>query len=163
MNRFLWAARGDRRRLKLAALCQFTLPGQPVIYYGAEVGLSQVHDVAEPGHGLEEARLPHPWGDTQDRDLLAFYRALIALRSPHRQVLQAGEQVLSYTLASAPDGAAPEFCVALNLSAQPCTLSLAGKWDKLVLSTGPACTLAALPDGAQIHLAPLGGVLLAHE
>ncbi len=32
MNRFLWVARGDVRRLKLAALLQFMLPGPPVLY-----------------------------------------------------------------------------------------------------------------------------------
>ena len=52
MNRFLWITGGDKRRLKLAALCQFALAGQPVIYYGTEVGLSQERDV----------RQDHPWG-----------------------------------------------------------------------------------------------------
>jgi cyclomaltodextrinase / maltogenic alpha-amylase / neopullulanase len=37
MNRFLWVVRGDVRRLKLAALCQFTLPHPPIIYYGTNV------------------------------------------------------------------------------------------------------------------------------
>ena len=42
MNRFLWIVDGDTRRLRLAALCQFTLPGPPIVYYGTEVGLSQL-------------------------------------------------------------------------------------------------------------------------
>ena len=54
MNRFLWMVNGDRRRLKLAALCQFTLPHPPIIYYGTEVGLSQIENVGP----LEESRLP---------------------------------------------------------------------------------------------------------
>ncbi len=41
MNRFLVAAEGDVRRLKVAAMVQFLLPGPPIIYYGTEVGLSQ--------------------------------------------------------------------------------------------------------------------------
>ena len=40
MNRFLWIVRGDIRRLRLAALCQFTLPNPPIVYYGTEVGMS---------------------------------------------------------------------------------------------------------------------------
>ena len=56
MNRFLWSVGGDTRRLKLAALCQFTLPHPPVVYYGTEVGLSQRQAVGR----LEEARLPMP-------------------------------------------------------------------------------------------------------
>ena len=76
MNRFLFAAAGNVDRLKLAALCQFTLPGPPIIYYGTEVGLSQ-----RSGSGpLEEARLPMPWGADQDQDLLSFFRGLISLR-----------------------------------------------------------------------------------
>ncbi len=67
MNRFLWAAGGDQRRLRMAALCQFTLSGPPVIYYGTEVGLSQERDVRQDGRGLpEESRLPMLW-ETQTR------------------------------------------------------------------------------------------------
>ena len=42
INRFLWIVDGGTRRLQLAALCQFTLPGPPIVYYGTEVGLSQL-------------------------------------------------------------------------------------------------------------------------
>lgn len=77
MNRFLYLAGGVTDRLKLAALCQFTLPGPPIVYYGTEVGLSQRRALGP----LEEARLPMPWGEGQDEDLLAFYRGLISLRA----------------------------------------------------------------------------------
>jgi cyclomaltodextrinase / maltogenic alpha-amylase / neopullulanase len=76
MNRFLWSAGGDQRKLRLAALCQFTLPGPPIIYYGTEVGLSQRRGVGR----LEEARLPMPWDEAQDMALLTFYRDLVHLR-----------------------------------------------------------------------------------
>lgn len=82
MNRFSWVVRGDTRRLRLAAMCQFTLPHPPIVYYGTEVGLSQDRDVRSTdgsGHP-EESRLPMPWGDAQDRELLRFYRELVALR-----------------------------------------------------------------------------------
>ena len=64
MNRFLWVVRGDVRRLKLAALCQFTLPNPPIVYYGSEVGLSQQRDVryADGSGHPEESRLPMLWG-----------------------------------------------------------------------------------------------------
>jgi glycosidase len=82
MNRFLWLVGGDTRRLKLAALCQFTLPHPPIIYYGTEVGLAQRRDVryADGSGHPEEARLPMLWGAAQDRELLEFYRQLIRLR-----------------------------------------------------------------------------------
>ncbi|WP_129627948.1 alpha-amylase family glycosyl hydrolase [Candidatus Oscillochloris fontis] len=82
MNRFLWIVGGDRRRLKLAALCQYTLPHPPILYYGTEVGLSQRDDVrhADGSGHPEEARLPMLWGAEQDQDLLTFYRRLGTVR-----------------------------------------------------------------------------------
>lgn len=107
MNRFLWLARGDRRRLKLAALCQFTLAGPPVVYYGTEVGLSQERDIVqEHGHIVEEARAPMRWGDEQDQELHGYYRRLIQLRRDHPVLwrgrrdtvhLDAGAGTLAYT------------------------------------------------------------------
>jgi glycosidase len=76
MNRFLWLAGGDTRRLRTAALVQFLLPGPPVIYYGTEVGLSQRRGL---GH-LEEARLPMPERAEWDVGLRDFYRELIRVR-----------------------------------------------------------------------------------
>src|SRR6185436_3610166 len=81
MNRFLWVSGGDLRKLKLSALCQFTLVGAPVIYYGSATRLSQQADVMQHGRAIhEEARLPMIWGAGQDQTLLAFYKDLIALR-----------------------------------------------------------------------------------
>ena len=86
MNRFLWVVGGDARRLRLAALCQFALPGPPIVYYGTEVGLSQRRDVryADGSGHPEESRLPMPWGEDADPSLLAFYVALGRLRRAHR-------------------------------------------------------------------------------
>jgi glycosidase len=82
MNRFLWIVRGDVRRLRLAALCQFTLPSPPIVYYGTEVGVSQQRDVryADGSGHPEESRLPMLWGGEQDAALLDFYRRLIEVR-----------------------------------------------------------------------------------
>jgi len=80
MNRFLWVAHGDKRRLMQAAAAQFTLGAVPVIYYGTEVGVSQRVDVRQEGRGLEESRGPMLWGASQDADLLRCYQRLIKLR-----------------------------------------------------------------------------------
>jgi glycosidase len=100
MTRFLFLARGDRRRLKLAATLLMTLPGTPVIYYGTEVGLSQRNDGSMEN---AEARLPMLWGRDQDPELLAFFRRLgrlrresAALRRGTRRTLRADEDVLAY-------------------------------------------------------------------
>jgi cyclomaltodextrinase / maltogenic alpha-amylase / neopullulanase len=84
MDRFLFAAGGDRRKLKLAALCQFTLSGQPIVYYGTEVGVPQERFINRPGgRGMAEARQPMLWGDEQDAGLRDFYRWLINFRRRH--------------------------------------------------------------------------------
>jgi glycosidase len=79
INRFLWTARGDVRRLKQAAVCQFTLSAPPIIYYGTEIGLSQRQDTRQIG--LEASRTPMIWDEAQqDRDLFGFYQRLIKFR-----------------------------------------------------------------------------------
>ncbi|MCA9935301.1 MAG: DUF3459 domain-containing protein [Ardenticatenaceae bacterium] len=94
MNRFLWIAKGDKRKLKLAALCQFTLSQPPVVYNGTEIGVSQERGIGDPdSHGMEECRLPMPW-DAVDGDLLAYYRQLIHLRRQHPVIWQGQRQTL---------------------------------------------------------------------
>jgi|GEM_PF-2762275 len=82
MNRFLWSAQSDKRRLKLAALIQFALPHPPIIHYGTEVGLDEDPVVGQPGdsHRMEGSHPPMRWGANQDRDLRSFYRALVFWR-----------------------------------------------------------------------------------
>jgi cyclomaltodextrinase len=91
LNRFLWTAGNDVRRLKLAALCQFTLEGPPVVYYGTEIGMSQVRDVRETSD--REARQPMAW-DAPDEDVLVWYRRLVALRRRMREVWGLGREPL---------------------------------------------------------------------
>lgn len=78
MDRFLFAANGDVDALKRAAAAQMRLPQPPIIYYGTEVGLNQ--NKGKGNFGLEVSRLPMPWGDAQNHDLLAFYKRIIAER-----------------------------------------------------------------------------------
>lgn len=114
MNRFLWIAQ-DKRRLKLAALCQFTLGSPPIVYYGTEVGLSQEADVRTPQGNTfhHRARLPMLWGDTQDGDLRRYYRRLAALRREHPAIRE-GERLVLHLDAQAGTYA---YCVGSRKSA----------------------------------------------
>lgn len=49
--------KNDVRRLQIAAVCQFTLPEPPIVYYGTEVGVPQLRECGR----LEESRLPMRW------------------------------------------------------------------------------------------------------
>ena len=164
MNRFLWISGGDKRRLKLAALCQFALAGQPVIYYGTEVGLSQIRDVRQDNFGImEEARLPMIWDENQDLNLHAFYKQLIRARLSQdslcmgkRRILHAGAD----TLAMVSDQTPPGVTAVLNLSAEPRSVELTGDWDHLLLVTDPECDLKTTPGKATVNLPPFGGAYL---
>ncbi|MGZ3682036.1 MAG: alpha-amylase family glycosyl hydrolase, partial [Ktedonobacterales bacterium] len=80
-HRFIWLAEGNTRRLQLASLCQMTLDGMPIVYYGTEVGLSQYGDAHKEN---AYARAPMFWEEGfQDRHLLEHYRRIIALRHAH--------------------------------------------------------------------------------
>lgn len=133
VNRFLWLVKGDKRKLKLAALCQFTLSGQPIVYYGTEAGLSQSRDIVWPDgrHIMEESRQPMPWGAEQDQELLAYYRWLIHFRRQHPALWRGQRQTLHLddaagTYAYSRDDGQETLVVALNASDQERTIQAAG-------------------------------------
>jgi glycosidase len=160
MNRFLWAAGGDLRSLRLAALCQFTLSGAPVIYYGTEVGLSQERDVRQNGRGLpEEARLPMRWGRDQNLELWHYYRSLIKTREKHpvlRQgkanVIQVDKNVLVYQR-----GYLNRLFVALNLSDDMQQICLNQKIRSVLIKTGES---KIHKDEMSLTLSPMSGAIL---
>jgi glycosidase len=165
IDRILWAAGGDMRLLKLAALCQFTLAGPPIIYYGTEVGLSQVTGVRQPdGRGLlEESRLPMLWGDDQDRSLLAFYTKLVALRNQsaclrrgERTTLLADKQVLAYRRELAGE----RLATVVNLGLETRQVNLDGIWSSIWLATHADCEIDPREDGCQVRLPALSGAVI---
>jgi glycosidase len=166
MNRILWVLQGDKARLRLAALCQFTLIGPPVIYYGTEVGLSQERDVHQAGRGLpEESRLPMLWDDQQDADLLDFYRRLIALRRAEpalrrglRRTLYADADLLAYERAYEGRSLA----VVFNLGSQARLLALPGNWARLHFNVGLEPHIHSETGATILTLAPGSAAILAN-
>ena len=164
MNRFLWVARGDFRKLKLAALCQFTLVGAPVIYYGTEVGLSQHDDVMQHGRAIhEEARLPMIWGEGRDQNLLAFYKDLIALRKNYsalrrgtRTTIFSDEKILVYRRSDQEES----LITVLNVSEQEASLELELTESVLAFATSPECKVQNVEARKRIALPPFSGIVL---
>ena len=77
----------DAARLPLAVVWLFSWPGVPCIYYGDEVGLDGDHDPF--------CRKPFPWDEKkQDRELLALYQRLAALRKATPALRHGGCEVL---------------------------------------------------------------------
>lgn len=88
--RFLRDAGGEKARLRLAAICQMTLEGAPLIYYGTEIGFSQPGeaDYEKGWEVLSYTRLPMVWDERQDHVLLAYYRRLLQLRKKYAALRQ---------------------------------------------------------------------------
>ena len=164
MNRFLWAAEGDVRRLKLAALCQFCLSGPPIIYYGTEAGLSQQRDVRQGGFGRpHESRLPMLWGAAQNTELLDYYRHLIALRQAHPALRRGVREPLyvdarSYVFARRLAG--DEVSVALNLTDEPLEVRLPHALGQVLIATDDTCHVHMAGDVTILSLSPFGGMML---
>ncbi|MCY3572681.1 MAG: alpha-amylase family glycosyl hydrolase [Chloroflexi bacterium] len=78
MDRFSLIVNNDSGAMKRVATAQLSLPNPPIILYGTEVGLRQRQSAR--GRTLDVIREPMPWGERQDRDLLAFYKAAIQAR-----------------------------------------------------------------------------------
>lgn len=70
-----------KRRLKLASLLQYFLPGVPCLYYGDEAGMTGYRDPFN--------RCPYPWGQ-EDQELLDWFRQIGALRRQYAPVLAQG-------------------------------------------------------------------------
>ena len=79
------------RRLRMAAVIQFTMPGSPTIYYGDEAGQQGFEDPFN--------RRTYPWGH-ENQELLAFYRKLCEIRA-EEQTLADGDLQFSDTTAGA--------------------------------------------------------------
>ena len=164
MNRFLWVAQNDVQKLKLAAMCQFTLIGAPVIYYGTEVGLSQPRDVMQNGRAIhEETRMPMLWGDDQNKDLLEFYRALIRIREEQaaltrgtRENIYITEDVLAYRRVYGTDSVV---CV-MNISDHASEMDLELTESTPLLGTHSDCRIQESGDKKRIFLPPHSGMIL---
>jgi glycosidase len=108
--------------MKLAALVQFTFIGTPCLYYGDEIGLTGGHD---PG-----CRKCMEWDPArQDRDLLAFYRWLIALRRSAEALrtgdfrvlrAEAGERVFAYMRSAGQE----RYAIVVNNQDQPASVRI---------------------------------------
>lgn len=164
MNRFIWVAQNDTTKLKLAALCQFTLVGAPVVYYGTEVGLSQPRDVMQNGRAIhEETRMPMLWGDEQDKDLLTFYRQLIQIRKNEsvlahgkRETVLATDEVLAYRRV---DDKQSVLCV-MNISEKTMEFELDVPESSSMLMTKSECRIQAKGSLKRFSLPPFSGILL---
>jgi cyclomaltodextrinase len=163
-ERFLTAAGGDTRRLKLAALFAMTYVGAPTIYYGDEVGMEGGHD--------PDCRRPFYWKWPEEAartDVHDYYARLTAVRRAHPSTVWGGFETLltdgrtyAYRRLSPHD----VLFVVMNASTEAATVTVpvgeswyataaalapeAEPGAAVVLSNlldGPDAVVEALPDG----------------
>jgi neopullulanase len=118
--RALWLLGEDKLALRLAVLCQMTMPGAPNVYYGAEIGLTGGGDPCNRGAFPWE---PAAW----DQDLRFFYKNAIALRQSYPalrtgdfRILQASGRQVAYRRELAGE----EVLVVFNAGMQPAQVTL---------------------------------------
>lgn len=113
-----------KKKLYLASVLQFTLPGIPSIFYGDEAGLQGFDDPIN--------RRPYPWG-SEDKEILAHYKKLGRIRRENRAVFSGGfnmrdeNGLVAYERAVGDD----EILIAVNASADDKTLFINKEYTNL--------------------------------
>lgn len=84
-------ADGDEGKLKVAAALQITAKGQPVIYYGEELGRSGANAGDMSAGQFSENRGDMPWDRLEEeRSLHGHYRKLLNIRAKYSKVYSKG-------------------------------------------------------------------------
>jgi alpha amylase catalytic region len=113
-----------KKKLYLASVLQFTLPGIPSIFYGDEAGLQGFDDPIN--------RRPYPWG-SEDKEILAHYKKLGRIRRENRAVFSGGfnmrdeNGLVAYERTSGDD----EILIAVNAGADDTTLFINKEYTSL--------------------------------
>lgn len=113
-----------KKKLYLASVLQFTLPGIPSIFYGDEAGLQGFDDPIN--------RRPYPWG-SEDKEILAHYKKLGRIRRENRAVFSGGfnmrdeNGLVAYERAGGDD----EILIAVNAGADDKTLFINKEYTSL--------------------------------
>ena len=113
-----------KKKLYLASVLQFTLPGIPSIFYGDEAGLQGFDDPIN--------RRPYPWG-SEDKEILAHYKKLGRIRRENRAVFSGGfnmrdeNGLVAYERAGGDD----EILIAVNAGADDKTLIINKEYSSL--------------------------------
>ncbi|OXM13239.1 pullulanase [Paenibacillus herberti] len=85
---------GDKAKLMAAAALQITAKGQPVIYYGEELGRSGKNAGDMKKGEFSENRSPMPWDKLdEEQKLLSHYQKLMGIRAEHSKVYSKGERI----------------------------------------------------------------------
>ncbi|MFZ3591665.1 pullulanase [Bacillus sp. DJP31] len=86
-DRFLEAVEGDLGKYQVAASLQMTAKGQPVIYYGEELGLP-----GKNNYPYYDNRPNLPWDQVEGNKVLSHYQKLLGFRSEYSDLFAKGDR-----------------------------------------------------------------------
>ncbi|KPB05698.1 pullulanase [Bacillus sp. CHD6a] len=86
-DRFYEMVGGDLGKYQVAASLQLTSKGQPVIYYGEELGLPGKND-----YPYYTNRQNMPWDEVEGNDVLAHYQKVLAFRNDNPNTFAKGDR-----------------------------------------------------------------------
>ncbi|RIW31883.1 pullulanase [Bacillus salacetis] len=86
-DRFLEAVEGDLGKYQVAATLQMTAKGQPVIYYGEELGLP-----GENNYPVYDNRPNMPWDEVEGNKILSHYQKVLNFRNANTDIFAKGER-----------------------------------------------------------------------
>ena len=84
---FLTRVGNDKNKLKIAASLQATSKGQPVIYYGEELGLG-----GKSNYPYYDNRYDMPWDEVEGNDVLSHYRKIFSARQKYLDIFAKGNR-----------------------------------------------------------------------
>lgn len=84
---FLHTLGGDKGKLKVAASLQATVKGQPVIYYGEELGQTGANN-----YPYYDNRYDFAWDQVEGNDVLSHYQKVLNFRQDHSKAFAKGER-----------------------------------------------------------------------
>lgn len=86
-DRFYKQVNGDLGKYQVAASLQLTAKGQPVIYYGEELGLP-----GEANYPNYDNRQNMPWDDVEGNEILEHYQQVLAFRKKNPNTFAKGDR-----------------------------------------------------------------------
>lgn len=81
---------GDKSLFKVAVALQLTAKGQPVIYYGEEIGMSGKNAGDMDKGEFGENRYDFDWSKVKDNDMLDHYKKLLSIRNDYSLAFSRG-------------------------------------------------------------------------
>ena len=128
------------KRLKVASVLQFTLPGMPMIYYGDEAGMEGYHDPF--------CRRPFPWG-RENNELLSHYTKLSHIKREETSLHNTQLEFVYHD-----DGLCVykrgDLTVLVNVSDKDKSFEMKGKYTELLLGKAEKDNIVLYPMSAKI-------------